>query len=156
MPMPEAPRRSSPVCLRLGAAAVAALIAVIGPAAGRACAQGVAVVQGAPVILSQQDLDFATLFSATDRLTYKTNQVRRFRNEQGRLVGVREQVVVTGNGTRHPPFRLTFLGMEGAPPPPEEATRWTDLYRRYASLFHEHGGFRIYDVARATQNYIIC
>jgi hypothetical protein len=143
------------------AAAAAVLIGVLG-ASRPSCAQGVTVatsqnaqIQNGGVIRSPQDLNFNTLMTAGDRLTYKVNQVRRFRTEQGRLVGIREQVIVTGNGTRHPPFRLSFLGMEGAPPSAEEAAHWTDLYRNYSSLFEEHGSFRIYDAARAAQNYAI-
>lgn len=158
MSMPATPRRSTSCVLRLAAACAVLLAAVL--AGQTLSAQNTATDETSAaasnwVIRTPQDLSFATLFAATDRLTYKANQVRRFRNEQGRLVGVREQVTVTGNGTRHPPFRLTFLGMEGMAPPAAEAARWTDLYRRYASLFHEHGGFKIYDAARAAANYVL-
>ncbi len=108
-----------------------------------------------PAISSARDVTFPLLATAAQGLTWNATQIRRFRDETGAFVAVREMLTVSGNGSPRAPFKLTFLGVEGQQTTPQQMQRWSELYRRNASLLHEHGGFRVYDAAAAASNYQI-
>lgn len=82
-------------------------------------------------------------------------QLRRFFDERGGVVTVREELRVDANGTDTPPHSLTFLGVEGEPAGSTLHQRWAQTYVRFGNLFYRHGCFRIRDLSRAQQNYAL-
>lgn len=107
------------------------------------------------VVRSGRDVSFALLASQAQASTFQADQIRRFWDATGRLVAAREQLTVAGNGTSRPLFQLAFAGLDAASSPSTDPQKWTRLYQRYASLFHEHGGFRVHDAAQAAINYTL-
>lgn len=110
---------------------------------------------GQPRITGPADVTFQLLAQAPTQGAYEHQQVRRFLDAAGALVSVQERLTVVANGTATPPFQLEFVGTVGAVPESETATTWRNTYRKHASLFHEHGSFRVRDVAAAARNYTI-
>jgi hypothetical protein len=71
------------------------------------------------------------------------------------MVEVNERLIVAPSASGDPLFSLTFVGVVGQQVGSTEYTHWQLTYQRYASLFHEHGSFRVRDAAAATSNYSI-
>ncbi len=86
---------------------------------------------------------------------YTAVQLRRFRDAQGNVVTVRERVAVDANGTAHPDFVVTFLGVEGELPGSLLTLEWQRTYDRFGPLFFSHGTFRVRDLAAASANYTL-
>jgi hypothetical protein len=84
---------------------------------------------------------------------YTVEQLRRFRDETGNVVTVRERLEVDATGTSDPKFTLTFIGVEGQAPGSPLTLEWQHTYARYGTLFFRHGGFRIRDLLQASGNY---
>ncbi|MFT4513464.1 MAG: hypothetical protein ACI89X_000451 [Planctomycetota bacterium] len=86
---------------------------------------------------------------------YTVEQFRRFRDESGSVVTVREQLKVDANGTTRPDFEITFLGVEGHPTGSTVSNEWQQAYSRFGNLFFRHGSFQVRDLARASTNYTL-
>lgn len=86
---------------------------------------------------------------------YTVEQLRRFRDGAGNVVAVRERLEVDANGSTHPDFAVTFLGVEGELPGSTTTLEWQRVYHRFAPLFYTHGMFRVRDLAAATANYTV-
>ena len=110
---------------------------------------------GQPRITGPADVTFQLLAQAPAQGAYQNQQVRRFLDDAGVLASVQERLVVVGNGSATPPFQLEFVGAVGVAPDSEAAAKWRNTYRKHASLFHEHGSFRVLDAAAAARNYTI-
>lgn len=102
---------------------------------------------------SAPSTSFAAMAQAVQQQDYTVEQLRRFVDEQGQVVSVREQVKVDANGSTSPAFVMTFLGVEGHLPGSAAHVQWEQTYERYGSLFHKHGSFSIRDLAGVQQNY---
>lgn len=105
------------------------------------------------LIRSEADVTFALLAQATQQHVYGAEQTRRFLDRSGHLSEVRERLVVQPVPGGAALFSLTFLGVVGRQTGSAEYDHWRDTYLRHASLFHEHGSFRVRDAAAAAQNY---
>jgi hypothetical protein len=102
----------------------------------------------------QSDITFELLRDAAQSVSYSARQVRRFLQPDNTMVGVIEDVVQEGGGAdAH--FRVDFVDVEGVAPPPDLRTRWSNVYVQSASLLHEHGGYRIRQLAAARANYTL-
>ena len=97
----------------------------------------------------------ATMQQALLTQDYSVEQLRRFRDEMGNVVTVREQLQVDANGTARPDFQLTFVRVEGEPLGSALSLKWQQSYDRFATLFFRHGSFQIRDLARASANYTL-
>ncbi|GAB4142248.1 MAG: hypothetical protein Fur0037_09360 [Planctomycetota bacterium] len=132
-------------CLPAGAAvALTAMLSAFAPAQGQQ-----------PAIRGPNDVTFELLASAPYGHLVQMEQTRRFLTPAGGFVDVRERVTVDGDGTRTSPFRLDYLGVVGVAPNSPEDQKWAATYGKYASLFYEHGSFRVHDATLAAANYRI-
>lgn len=95
----------------------------------------------------------ATMQQALLHQDYSVVQLRRFRDEAGSVVTVREQLQVNANGSPMPDFAITFLGVEGEPTASILSQKWQQTYHRFGSLFFRHGSFQVRDLSKATNNY---
>lgn len=86
---------------------------------------------------------------------YTVEQLRRFRDENGSVVTVRERLEVDANGTARPDFAITFLGVEGEPPGSSLTLEWQQAYSRHGTLFFRHGSFHVRDMIKAASNYTL-
>jgi hypothetical protein len=86
---------------------------------------------------------------------YTSEQLRRFRDDVGNVVAVRERVVVDANGSAHPDFALTFLGVEGELAGSPRTLEWQRVYSRFGPLFFTHGMFRVREHTAAAANYTL-
>lgn len=86
---------------------------------------------------------------------YTAEQLRRFRDESGNVVTVRERFSVDADASRAPRFSLTFLGVEGEPPGSQLQQQWQATYARFGAMFARHGSFVVRDVAGAIGNYTL-
>lgn len=84
---------------------------------------------------------------------YSVEQLRRFRDEAGQIVTVRERLQVEANGTVRPDFELTFLNVEGEPSGSPLNLEWQQAYNRFGMLFVRQGSFQVRDNAKASANY---
>lgn len=84
---------------------------------------------------------------------YSVEQFRRFRDEAGQIVTVRERLQVEANGTVRPDFELTFLNVEGEPSGSPLNLEWQQAYNRFGMLFVRQGSFQVRDNAKASANY---
>lgn len=100
-------------------------------------------------------ITFAAMSQAATQQDYTVVRVRRFPDDQGQVVSVREKVVVDADGAAPPWFDVTFLGVEGELPGSAIHTKWQQTYQRYGALFHKHGSFSVRDVASIQQNYAL-
>ena len=98
-------------------------------------------------------VSFQALAQAVANQDYTSVQLRRFRDEQGNVVAVREMLQVDADGTDSPRFAITFVGVEGELPGSPVTSKWQQTYNRYGSLFHELGSFQVRDLAKVQQNY---
>ncbi|MBZ0153497.1 MAG: hypothetical protein K8J09_18385 [Planctomycetes bacterium] len=80
-------------------------------------------------------------------------QLRRFRDAQGSLVTVREQVAVDACGGDVPNFELAFLGVEGELAGSAVTQKWQQTYSRFDKLFFLHSSFHVKDLGKAAVNY---
>lgn len=96
---------------------------------------------------------FASLAQSAVNQDYTATQLRRFRDENGNVVAVREQLVVDADGTLSPPYSLTFVAVEGEPAGSSLSQEWQTAYQRYAATFFQHSLFRVREKALAESNY---
>ncbi len=82
-------------------------------------------------------------------------QLRRFRDDQGNVVSVRERLQVDANGSARPGFAVTFLQVEGELPGSATDLKWQQKYAQFASLFYTHGTFRVHELTAAASNYTL-
>ena len=109
----------------------------------------------APLISRASDVTFSLLATAPFGANYRGTQVRRFLDEDGRMVQVREAITVLGDGTKDSPFQLEFQDLVGTQLGTVERSKWQVRYQVHAGLLHHHGTFRLRDAALAAQNYQI-
>ncbi len=112
-------------------------------------------VSTSPAGRSQPAITFATLALAVAQQDYTVEQIRRFPDAKGGIVSVRERVKVDADGSKAPPFELTFLGVEGELSGSATYTKWQQTYARYGDLFHKHGSFSVRDLLGIQQNYTL-
>jgi len=92
---------------------------------------------------------FTALQRADADLGVSTTQVRRVRDQYGRMVGVVEQLEVRPWDDE---FRLVPVTPTGQPL--AETSEAVDRYREHAGFIHRHQSFRVHDAALAATNYI--
>lgn|GEM_PF-3095126 len=123
---------------------------------GGLCGQGAVAdsrnknLTGTPAVPTLQTIGQALLSE-----DYTVEQLRRFRTPNGNVVSVRERLEVDANGTAHPQFALTFLGVQGEPAGSPLSLEWQQTYARYGSLFIRNGSFQVRDLMRAGSNYTL-
>jgi len=148
-----------PASSRHWARATCALIAgaiTLGVTSASLSAQGISGGSVSRAGMSQTPIPtLPTIAQAVRAQDYTAEQLRRFRNAQGGVVAVRERVEVDANGTAHPDFALTFLGVDGELPGSATTAEWQRVYHRYAPLFYTHGMFRVRDLTAASANYTL-
>lgn len=98
---------------------------------------------------------FSSLAQASVNQDYTATQLRRFRDESGNIVTVREQLAVDANGTLCPPYTLSFVAVEGEPAGSPLSLEWQTAYQRYAPTFFQHSLFRVREKALAESNYTL-
>lgn len=86
---------------------------------------------------------------------YTAVQRRVFRDDQGNVVAVREQLQVDANTTQLPSFVVTFLGVEGELPGSSLSQKWQQVYTRYGRQFFVQASFRVRDLLKLQQNYTL-
>lgn len=144
------PSRPVAGTLRRCAAVVAALAVALTATHAAAQRPGAG---GARAAVRAPSTSFVSMAQAVEQQDYTVVQLRRFVDEQGHVVSVREQVKVDANGTSSPAFLLSFLGVEGQLPGSAAHLQWEQTYERYGALFHRHGSFAIRDLTSVQQNY---
>ena len=97
----------------------------------------------------------ASIAQSLQNQDYTVEQYRRFRDESGTLVTVRERLKVGANGTDRPDFEITFLGVVGEPAGSALSVEWQQAYNRFGHLFFRHGSFQVRDLAKAAANYTL-
>jgi hypothetical protein len=95
----------------------------------------------------------ADLLQAQHSVDYTAVQLRRFRDDKGDIIAVRERIEVAANGTSRPRFAVTFLGVEGELPGSPLHAAWQQTYHRFGQFFFTHGTFRVRNALSAGQNY---
>ena len=140
-PIPDA----SPIAKWLIAAA--ACVGLLVPAAGQRAAS---LSKTAPPVPTLASIGQALLIQ-----DYTVEQFRRFRDELGNVVTVRERLEVDANGTAHPDFEITFLDVVGEPAGSALSVEWQQSYIRFGNLFFRHGSFQVRDLAKASVNYTL-
>jgi hypothetical protein len=149
--MPAA--RSSRVCPIVDLTIAA--IGLIGTC-GNAIAQSIAdATSGATASSSAPVPTLQSLDQSQRTQDFTAVQLRRFVDERGNIVSVREQLQVASNGTARPTFAVTFLGVEGEPVGSALSLHWQQVYAAHGAQFYLHGSFRIRDLGRAAANYTI-
>jgi hypothetical protein len=98
---------------------------------------------------------FALVAQSVAQQDYSMVEQRRFRDDLGNVVSVREKLIVDANGSDSPAFELTFLGVCGEPSKSPLNTKWQQTYDRYGRLFVDDGSFHIRDLAQVQQNYTL-
>jgi hypothetical protein len=98
---------------------------------------------------------FASMGSAVRNQDYTVEQIRRFRDESGVMVSVRERLEVNANGSAKPEFAITFLGVDGEPAGSSLNVEWQNAYNRFGTLFFRHGSFHVRDTLKASANYTL-
>lgn len=140
-------RNASPVAKWL--TAVVACVGILVPAA----AQRLAQTTPPPKTATQTLPTLSSMGQALLNQDYTVEQLRRFRDELGNLVTVREELRVVANGTTRPDFEINFLAVEGEPAGSALSNEWQQAYDRYGNLFFRHGSFKVRDLAKASANY---
>ena len=110
---------------------------------------------GSPQTAPASALSIPALELAPRSQDHTIVQLRRFFDDRGGVVTVREELRVDADGSNSPPHTLTFLRVEGELPGSPLSQRWAQTYNRYGNLFYRHGCFRIRDLAKAQQNYAL-
>jgi hypothetical protein len=137
-------------------ATVVACIGLMVPAAGQRGAQSVSAPSVIKTGSSSTTLpSLATIEQALLSQDYTVEQFRRFRDELGNVVTVRETLEVAANGTIRPEFEMTFMGVEGEPAGSAVSVKWQQAYERFGNLFFRHGSFQVRDLAKALTNYTL-
>jgi len=120
------------------------------------CGQGLGTAApSAPKVATQIIPTFASMQQAVFNQDYTIEQLRRFRDENGNVITVRELLEVDANGSNRPDFELTFLGVEGEPAGSPLTVEWQQAYNRYGALFFRQGAFNIRDLAKASAHYTL-
>lgn len=96
---------------------------------------------------------FASMQQAVLSQDYTLEQWRRFKDENGNIVTVRELLEVDANGSNRPDFQLTFQAVEGEPAGSALTMEWQQTYDRYGTLFFRQGAFNIRDLSKASAHY---
>lgn len=125
------------------------LLAVAGVSLGQIGSRQVAKSQ--PVLVPT----FAKMAQAALGQDFTATQLRRFRDEAGNVVTVREQLAVDADGTLSPPHSLTFVAVEGEPAGSSLSMEWQSAYQRYAPTFFQHSLFRVREKVMAASNYTL-
>jgi len=120
-----------------------------------ATSQRLSTTPFSPKATSQTIPTFATMEQAILNQDYTVEQLRRFRDENGNVVTVRERLEVDANGTSRPDFQLTFLGVEGEPAGSQLTLDWQQAYNRYGTLFVRQGSFLVRDLPKASSHYTL-
>jgi hypothetical protein len=144
--------------LKVVAASLWLVATLAGTITGRLTGQQSSQSPGAKKLVSAQLGAVPSLASMEQALLhqdYAVDQLRRFRDELGNVVTVRERLHVDANGTTRPDFKLTFLGVEGEPAGSPLTLEWQQAYSRFGSLFFRHGSFQVRDVVKAASNYTL-
>lgn len=126
------------------------------PAAGQRVAQSVpptSLNKSGSALMTRPTL--ATIEQALLSQDYTVEQFRRFRDELGNVVTVREMLEVAANGTTSPEFEITFLGVEGEPAGSVVSVKWQQIYERFGKQFFRHGSFQVRDLVKASANYVL-
>ncbi|HEB52478.1 MAG TPA: hypothetical protein ENI87_04385 [bacterium] len=97
----------------------------------------------------------ASMAQAVLSQDYTVEQLRRFRDENGNVVTVRERLEVDTNGTPDPKFAVTFLDVVGEPTGSPLYLEWQQAYSRFGELFFKHASFRVRDLVGASANYTL-
>lgn len=98
---------------------------------------------------------FPLLAQALTQQDYSAVELRRFRDDRGNVVVVRDQLVVHSNGSNAPAFDIEFVAVVGETPRSPLTIEWQGVYRRYGRAFFENSSFHIRDVGKAQQNYTL-
>lgn len=98
---------------------------------------------------------FALIEQGIAQNSYTMLEQRRFRDDQGNVVSVREKLHVKANGSGFPDATLAFVEVVGELPGSVVNQRWQQTYARFGGLFVEHGSFRVRDLVKAEQNYTL-
>lgn len=106
-----------------------------------------------PQVAASSSLTISALDQAPRSQDHTIVQLRRFFDDRGGVITVREELRVDADGSDSPPYSLAFLGVEGEPAGSPLHQKWASTYSRFASVFYRHGCFRIRDLSRAQQNY---
>lgn len=137
-------------------ATVVACVGLMVPAAGQRGAQSGPSPSVIKTTSSSTTLpSLATIEQAMLSQDYTVEQFRRFRDELGNVVTVRETLEVASNGTIRPEFEITFMGVEGEPAGSAVSVKWQQAYERFGNLFFRHGSFQVRDLAKALTNYTL-
>lgn len=120
-----------------------------------AIGQSLSTTSASPKAVSQAIPTFASMQQAILNQDYTVEQLRRFRDELGNVVTVRERLEVDANGTSRPDFQLTFLGVEGEPAGSQLTLEWQQAYNRYGTLFVRQGSFLVRDLTKASSHYTL-
>lgn len=136
---------------------VAALAVVTTSDGARAQGTGKRAVaaNGTPQTSALGGVSLGAIDYAQRNVDHTVVQLRRFFEPGGSVYTVREELRVDANGTESAPYSLTFLGLEGELPGSPKWQTWSQNYSRFANLFHQHGGFRVRDLAKAQTNYTL-
>jgi hypothetical protein len=137
--------------LAVALAVVSAPVGVCGQAATKQPVTG----SGTPPVAALGGVSLASIELAQRNVDHTAVQLRRFFEPGGAVYTVREEVRVDANGGPSAPYSLTFLALEGELPGSPKWQAWSQNYARFANLFHQHGGFRVRDLARSQANYTL-
>jgi hypothetical protein len=110
---------------------------------------------GSPPVALGGSLSLATIEAAPRNVDHTIVRLRRFFDEHGQVVAVREELRVDADGTANSPYSVTFLGVEGELPGSAATQEWAQNYARYGNLLAEHGSFRVRDLTYAQANYTL-
>ncbi len=149
----------SSVCMAAWAALWMAFSAVT--LAGEGLAQGApgigksAASQSSPPPAASPTLTFQLLKQAIQLHDHTIVQLRRFRDELGNVVAVRECLRVDADGSDSPPHSLTFVGVDAQLPGSALFQKWQQIYVRFGALFYQYSTFRVRDLGKAQANYTL-
>lgn len=115
--------------------------------------QSLGSVAKTPKASAQTIPTFASMRQAVLSQDYTVEQLRRFKDENGNIVTVRELLEVDANGTIRPDFELTFMEVVGEPAGSPLTIEWQQAYNRYGTLFFRQGAFNVRDLGKASTNY---
>lgn len=156
MPSTEPNHRGVSLLKRLfhGATLTALVVVVSGFSTAQSKSKPVAQNPGASTSFAS-GISLGAIDYAQRTVDCTITQRRRFLGPTGVPVTVREEVKVDADGTDAPPYELTYLGVEGEQPGSPLWQQWAQNYTRFASLYHQHGGFRVRNLPAAQSNYTV-
>lgn len=149
MPRIALNRLRDPLGVRALVAAALSLVALVGGGG----AQGAPGTKGAAPVPSLAVPTLKSMARAGMSQDFTAVQVRRFRDDQGNVTSVREQLQVDADGSSEPRQVVTFLGVEGELPGSPVFVKWQQTYQRFGPQITRYGTFRVRDLANAEANY---